>query len=119
MAPDPPPPPPHLAVCPTQLNFVHPPQFVDVLRQLVSHFLQVGQHNNLEGGAEKRTELARPGNRGALPVAFTWLVSTGVGMKEAWDRSCAVPSRSRTPATSLLYSFTGSTFIFSLGNRAS
>lgn len=50
---------------------------------------------------------------------LTWLVSTGVGMKEACDMNWVVPSRSRTPSTSLLYSFTGSTFIFSFGSRAS
>lgn len=43
---------PHLSVRPSQLDFVHPPQFVDVLCQLVSNFLQVRWHNNLRGGAE-------------------------------------------------------------------
>lgn len=45
--------PPHLAVRPAQLNFIHPPQFVDVLRQLVSNFLQVRWHDDLKGGAEE------------------------------------------------------------------
>lgn len=45
--------PPHLAVRPAQLNFIHPPQFVDVLRQLVSNFLQVRRHDNLKGGAQE------------------------------------------------------------------
>lgn len=49
----------------------------------------------------------------------TWDVSTGVGIKEAWDRNCVLPSRSLTPSVSLLYSFTGSTRIFSLGSSAS
>lgn len=109
---------PHLAVRPAQLDLVHPPQLVDVLRQLVSDFLQVGGHDNLKKGEERKEGLSWF-SLGTIHVAFTWLVSTGVGMKEAWDRSWAVPSRSRTPATSLLYSFTGSTFIFSLGSSAS
>ncbi|TNN87237.1 hypothetical protein EYF80_002439 [Liparis tanakae] len=47
------------------------------------------------------------------------LLTWSVGMKEACDMNCVVPSRSRTAFTSLLYSFTGSTFIFSFGSRAS
>lgn len=46
---------PHLSVRPAQLDFIHPPQFVDVLCQLVSNFLQVRWHNNLRGGAEGRS----------------------------------------------------------------
>lgn len=49
--------PPHLAVRPAQFNFIHPPQFVDVLRQLVSNFLQVRRQDNLKGGAEKGLSL--------------------------------------------------------------
>lgn len=40
---------PHLAVGPAQLYFVHAPQFVDVLSQLVSDLLQVERHDNLRG----------------------------------------------------------------------
>lgn len=39
----------HLAVGPAQLYFVHAPQFVDVLSQLVSDLLQVERHDNLRG----------------------------------------------------------------------
>lgn len=46
---------PHLSIRPAQLDFIHPPQFVDVLCQLVSNFLQVRWHNNLRGGAEGRS----------------------------------------------------------------
>lgn len=40
---------PHLAVRPAQLNFIHAPQFMDVLSKLVSNLLQVQWHDNLQG----------------------------------------------------------------------
>ena len=50
---------------------------------------------------------------------FTWLVSTGVGVKAAWDRVTVGPRRSLVPAWSCLYSWLCSTLSFSLGSTAS
>lgn len=52
---------PHLSVRPAQLDFIHPPQFVDVLCQLVSNFLQVRWHNNLRRRS-RRAELVYLGD---------------------------------------------------------
>lgn len=51
--------------------------------------------------------------------SFTWLVSTGIGVKAACDREMVGPNRSFVPLRSCLYSRLCSTFSFSFGRTAS
>lgn len=75
----------YLAVRPAQFNFVHSPKFMDVFCQLVTDVLQMRGENNLQKG---RKTYGTPNALNSIIMQtfinkLTWLVSTGVGIKEA------------------------------------